>query len=100
MKTGTITTQGIEAEDGTIYPLSETAKYYQGFNLKIGKKVNFQIEKVTYLDLDLAIEYAVPLPSVKRLEIIGKNGRELVIKQDKIDLSFQDGGRTLKIFIL
>ena len=36
---------------------------------------------------------------VTRVELISKqNGREKVVKTDDIELSFQDEGRTLKIF--
>lgn len=36
---------------------------------------------------------------ITRVELISKqNGREKVIKTDDIELSFQDDGRTLKIF--
>jgi len=41
------------------------------------------------------------LPSLSRVEVIDENGRSYVNwhSQNRIEYSFQDGGRTLKIFI-
>jgi len=42
---------------------------------------------------------AIPLDKITRLEVITKKGRELVLLDKKIELSFQDDFRTLKIFV-
>ena len=48
---------------------------------------------------ELEVELDVPHPLISRVEIIGE-GREFV-KHDinGISLSFQDGGKTLKVFL-
>jgi hypothetical protein len=37
--------------------------------------------------------------AITRLEVIGENGRMLTIRPAQLELSFQDGGRTLKVFV-
>ena len=40
------------------------------------------------------------LPKVTRLEVIDKNGRSYVVHNaEQVELSYQDQGRTLKIFV-
>jgi hypothetical protein len=101
------TVTSIEGDDVVFvdYPLSLTSSYYGGFAIKEGKEVNFEIETEIYTDLgEERIQWAVIKPELNRVEIINHNsdkhplGRIFTHRGD-IEVSYQDGGSTLKIFI-
>ena len=91
--------------DNLEYPLSTSSVYYAGFSLKEGKEINFEIETEIYTDLgEERFEWAVLKPQITRVEIINHNsdkhpiGRIFTYHGD-VEVSFQDGGTCLKIFI-
>ncbi len=47
---------------------------------------------------DEIIEGILHLPNVTRLEVIDHTGRVYVIRNAHVELSYQDDGKTLKIF--
>lgn len=88
----------VEAENGKKYPISQTSLFEKGFGVQVGKIVDFDIER-RYTE-DGVLEYAILKTSVTRVEIISKeNGRERVIRDEDIELSFQDANKTLKVFV-
>lgn len=117
MKTGTLirkenswwvrTTETKDGDDVIFkdYPLSLTSSYMAGFSLKEGKKVNFNIEREVYTDLgEEIIEWAILETEINRIEIINHNQKDMEIGRifsfrGNMELSLQDGGKTLKVFI-
>ena len=94
--------------DDTLYPLSLTSSYYAGFSLKEGKEVNFKVETEIYIDSEFhektKVDWAVIESNITRVEIINQNSDKHPIGrifnyQGGVEVSFQDGGKTLKIFI-
>jgi hypothetical protein len=86
---------------GRELPISTASLYYKGFGIKEGKEVEFEIEREIYTDEtgELTLEWAVLKPTVNRLEIISKSKGRLHTYRGDIDVQFQDGDRTIKIFI-
>lgn len=59
-------------------------------------------EVLAYLNKEFEKEgNVIPLTDVTRVEIIDEKGRNYVNKNDNnlVSVSFQDGGRTMKVFI-
>ena len=88
----------------TDYPLSLTSSYYAGFSLKEGKEVNFEIETEVYTDLDQTIQWAVLQSPITRVEVINHTSDKHPIGRiftycGNVEISFQDGGQSLKVFI-
>lgn len=87
------------------YPLSLTSSYLQGFSLKEGKKVNFEIEREIYTDLgEYVVDWAVIKSPITRLEVINHNSFEFPIGRvltyrGNVEMELQDNNKTLKIFI-
>ena len=50
-------------------------------------------------DGEVIVDGIFKLPKVTRLEVIDHTGRAYVIKNADVELSYQDDGRTLKIFV-
>jgi hypothetical protein len=101
------TVSSLEGDDVVFvdYPLSLTSSYFGGFAVKENKEVNFEIETEIYTDLgEERIQWAVIKPSVTRVEIINHNSDKhpigrIFTYRGGVEVSFQDGGSTLKIFI-
>jgi hypothetical protein len=99
------TVTSIEGDDVIFvdYPLSLTSS--REIKLEEGKKVNFEIETEIYTDLgEERIQWAVIKPSVTRVEIINHNSDKhpigrIFTYRGGVEVSYQDGGSTLKIFI-
>jgi hypothetical protein len=99
--------QSKEGDDVIItdYPLSLTSSYYAGFSLKEGKEVNFEIETEVYTDLgEERIQWAVLQSPITRVEVINHTSDKHPIGRifayhGNAEVSMQDGGKTLKIFI-
>lgn len=79
------------------YPLSITSKYYLGDSLEDGLEVDFQIE-IAIVN-GVRFDWAVIQPKVSRVEIISGSKGRLHYYSGDVELSFQDLGKTLKIFV-
>jgi hypothetical protein len=96
------TVTSIEGDDVIItdYLLSLTSSYYAGFSLKEGKEVNFEIETEVYSGLfeEEPLQWAVLQSPITRVEVINNIGKVFSHKGNA-EVSFEDGGKTCKIFI-
>ena len=85
------------------YPLSQTSSYYQGFGLKEGKEVSFNVETESYVDIGL-IHWAVIETPITKLEVVNRTSDKhpigsILTYYGNVEIDMQDGGTCIKIFI-